>query len=583
MTLPDANRPMRPFVHLLKPHRAWMLVGLLPAVAAAGAVVGLLAVSGWFIAAAAFAGLTPVTAHAFNMLHPSVAVRFFAILRTLARYAERIVNHNTTFRILTTLRTWVYARIAPLAPSGLAGFRQGDLLNRIVADVDALDNLFIRVMTPSVVAGAVMIGVPLLLAAYAPAAAFALAIFLMAAGLAVPAGARHWGAATGGELTQQSSRLRIHLVEALQGMADLLAFNAGRHQTERIWSAHQALTAGQERMSRINGASAAGTTLLTGGALWCVLYIGADLVATGALDGAHLALMTFATLAAFEAVAPLAAAYQYLGQTRQAARRLNEIVSRPIPVRFPSTPVEPANTAIAFENVSFRYHPEAPPVLEAFNLHVAPSEHVAIMGATGSGKSTLINLLCRFWDPTAGRVFIGNQDLRLWPEAQLRQNLAVVSQQSHLFNTSIRENLLWAKPDAEEADLWEALDKARLSAFVANLPDGLDTWTGELGQLISGGEARRLAVAQAVLRDAPIWLLDEPTEGLDTENEHALIRTIRTLTRGRTLLIVTHRPVGLAELDRVVVLENGKVAEAGTYEALMNAKGRLATMLDTIW
>ena len=574
---------MRPFLHLLKPHRAGMLIGLLPAVAAAGAVVGLLAVSGWFIAAAAFAGLTPVTAHAFNMLHPSVAVRFFAILRTLARYIERIVNHNTTFRILTTLRTWVYAHIAPLAPYGLADFRRGDLLNRIVADVDALDNLFIRVMTPSVVAGTVTLAVPLLLAVYSPAAAGALLIFLMAAGLAVPAGARHWGAATGRALTHQSSRLRTHLVEALQGMADLLAFNAGRHQIARIWSAHQALLAGQERMSRINGAGAAGTTLLTGGALWCVLYIGADRVAHGALDGAHLALMVFATLAAFEAVAPLAAAYQYLGQTREAAQRLNDIVRRPVPVDFPTTPVEPENTGIVFENVTFRYRPGMPPVLENFDLRVAPGEHVAVMGPTGAGKSTLINLLCRFGDPAKGCIRIGNVDLRHWPEPQLRQALAVVPQQAHLFNASLRENLLWARPEAQEPDLWAALDKARLKDFVAGLPEGLDTWTGELGQLISGGEARRLAVAQAVLREAPIWLLDEPTEGLDAANERALLQTVRTLTAGRTLLIVTHRPVGLKDLDRVVVLENGRVAEAGAYEALTAAQGRLAAMLDAIW
>ncbi len=574
---------MRPFLHLLKPHRARMLIGLLPAVAAAGAVVGLLAVSGWFIAAAAFAGLTPVTAHAFNMLQPSVAVRFFAILRTLARYGERVVNHNTTFRILSTLRTWVYARIAPLAPSGLAGFRQGDLLNRIVADVDALDNLFIRVMTPTVVAGAVTIAVPLLFIPYSPAAGGALLGFLVAAGLAVPAGARQWGAATGRALTHHSSRLRTHLVEALQGMADLLAFDAGRHQIERIWSAHQALLKCQERMSRINGAGAAGTTMLAGGALWSVLYIGADLVATGKLDGAHLALMAFATLAAFEAVAPLAAAYQYLGQTRQAARRLIDIVDRPLPVRFPSAPIEPENAGILFENVSFRYHPELPPVLEDFDLRVAPGEHVAVMGPTGSGKSTLINLLCRFGDPAKGHIRIGNVDLKQWPEPQLRQALAVVPQQAHLFNASIRDNLLWARPEAQEPDLWKALDKARLKDFVAGLPQGLDTWTGELGQLVSGGEARRLAVAQAVLRDAPIWLLDEPTEGLDAANERALIRTIRELTEGRTLLVVTHRPVGLKALDRIVILENGRVAEAGTYTALMAAKGRLASMLDAIW
>ncbi len=581
--MPDRHQALSSYLYLLKPHRVGMLIGLLPAMAAAGAVVGLLAVSGWFIAAAAFAGLTPLTAHTFNMLHPSVAIRFFAILRTLARYVERILNHDTTFRILTTLRTWLYDRIEPLAPSGLADWRQGDLLNRIVADVDALDNLFIRVMTPSVVAGFIILAVPGLLAAYASAAAWALLALLVGAGLVVPAGAQRLGAATGRRMTRHSARLRTHLVEGLQGMADLLVFNAGPRQIERIWSAHRALMKGQARMSLINGAATAATTLLGGGALWAVLYIGADLVVTGRLDGAHLALMVFATLAAFEAVTPLSAAYQYLGQTRQAAERLNEIVHRPPPVSFPSAPVQPDDMGIVFENVTFQYHAKTAPVLEGFDLGIAAGEHVAVMGATGSGKSTLINLLCRFWDPGAGIIRIGNRDLRHWPEAQLRQTLAVVSQQAHLFNTSIRENLLWAEPEASEADLWAALDKARLKTFVAGLPDGLDTWTGELGQLISGGEARRLAVAQAVLRDAPVWLLDEPTEGLDAANERELIRTIRTLAQDRTLLIVTHRPVELAALDRIVVIENGRVVETGDYETLMAAGGRLTAMLDAIW
>ena len=581
--MPDTNRQLRRFLKLLKPHRIAMFVGLLPAMAAAAAVVGLLAVSGWFIAAAAFAGLTPITAHAFNMLHPSVAIRFFAILRTLARYLERILNHDTTFKILTTLRTWLYTRIAPLAPSGLADFRQGDLLNRMVADVDALDNLFIRVMTPTIVAGFITLAVPGLLAAYSTSAAWALFAFLVAAGLLVPAGSQRLGAATGSNLTHHSARLRTHLVEGLQGMADLLVFNAGPRQIKRIWSAHRALVKGQARMSLINGAAAAATTLLAGGALWSVLYIGADLVASRSLDGAHLALMAFATLAAFDAVLPLAAAYQYLGQTRRAAGRLNEIVDRPPPISFPATAVKPEDTGVLFDNVSFRYHPEAAPVLETFDLGIAPGEHVAIMGATGSGKSTLVNLLCRFWDPGAGSIRIGNVDLRQWPETQLRRSLAVVSQQAHLFNTSIRDNLLWAKPEAEEDELWKALDKARLKTFVAGLADGLDTWTGELGQLISGGEARRLAVAQALLRDAPIWILDEPTEGLDAVNEHELMTTIQTLAAQRTLLLITHRPAGLAAMDRVVILENERVAEAGAYENLMAANGRLASMLDAIW
>jgi ATP-binding cassette subfamily C protein CydC len=579
----DRNQGLRPYLHLLKPHRFRMLLGLLPAIAAAVAVVGLLAVSGWFIAAAAFAGLTPLTAHAFNMLHPSVAIRFFAILRTLARYGERILNHDTTFRILTTLRTWIYNKIEPLAPSGLIGFRQGDLLNRIVADVDALDNLFIRVLTPTVVAGSITLTVPWILAAYSPVAAGALFCFLIAAGLAVPTGAQRMGAATGRQLTRQSGQLRIHIVEGLQGMAELLVFNADRRQIECIWSAHQALLNNQARMSRIDGSAAAATTMLAGGALWAVLYIGADLVTSGRLDGALLALMAFATLAAFEAIMPLSVAYQYLGQTRQAARRLNDIIRRPAPVTFATAPAEPKHAGIAFEKVSFRYHADALPVLTEFNLNIDPAEHVAIMGATGSGKSTLIDLLCRFWDPRAGRVQIGGVDLRQWPETQLRQTLAVVSQRSHLFNASIRENLLWACPQAEEKDLWRALGKARLKTFVASLPQGLDTATGELGQLISGGEARRLAVAQAVLRDAPIWLLDEPTEGLDADNERELLRTIRSLAGGRTLLLVTHRPAELATFDRIVVLEGGKAAEADTFEALMASRGRLAAMLDAIW
>jgi ATP-binding cassette subfamily C protein CydC len=581
--MPDEHRQLRRLLKLLKPHRMAMFVGLLPAMAAATAAVGLLAVSGWFIAAAAFAGLTPLTAHAFNMLHPSVAIRFFAILRTLSRYLERILNHDTTFKILTTLRTWLYTRIAPLAPSGLTDFRQGDLLNRLVADVDALDNLFIRVMTPTIVAGFITLAVPGLLAAYSPAAAWALLVFLVVAGLLVPIGSQRLGAATGRNLTHHSAQLRTHLVEGLQGMADLLVFNAGQRQIKRIWTAHRNLVKGQARMSLINGAAAAATTLLAGGALWSVLYIGVDLVAYRSLDGAHLALMAFATLAAFEAILPLSAAYQYLGQTRRAAGRLNEIVDRPPPISFPATAVKPANTGVVFDNVSFRYHLAAAPVLEAFDLAIAPGEHVAIMGATGAGKSTLVSLLCRFWDPVAGSVRIGNVDLRQWPEAQLRQSLAVVSQQAHLFNTSIRENLLWAKPDAEEDELWEALDKARLKTFVAGLANGLDTWTGELGQLISGGEARRLAVAQALLRDAPIWILDEPTEGLDATNERELMATIQTLTAQRTLLLITHRPAGLAAMDRVVILENGRMAEAGTYESLMAANGRLASMLDAIW
>jgi ATP-binding cassette subfamily C protein CydC len=289
----------------------------------------------------------------------------------------------------------------------------------------------------------------------------------------------------------------------------------------------------------------------------------------GQLDGAILAMMAFAALAAFEVVWSLPTAFQYLSRTREASRRLTEIIEQVPAVTFPSRSASPANHDIVFEGVTFRYESQTPDVLTNFTLRIDQGERVAVMGATGAGKSTLVNLLVRFWDVDAGHILVGGQDIRTLSEARLRRGMAVVSQQSHLFNATLRDNLRLAGPDADDDRLWEALRKARLDRFVSSLPRGLDTWIGEAGHHLSGGEARRMAIAQAVLQNAPVWLLDEPTEGLDRVTEQQVMATLYDLTAHHTMLLITHRPVDLHRMDRIAILENGRVVEEGRHDTLL--------------
>lgn len=562
------------FLRLIEAHCRWMALGLFLAGMAAAAGIGLLGLSGWFISSAALAGLTPLTAHLFNLFHPSAGIRLLAITRTAARYGERIVNHETTFRILESLRTWFYLQLEPLAPAGLRRFRSGDILDRIVADIDALDNLYLRVLTP----GIVFLGIAALVTGLFwyidKAAALALFTGMVLAGVALPLIADRAATLPGRALAHHGARLRTHVVEGMQGLAELLIFGAADRQRRQINNCQKALIRAQARMSHIRGLTSAGLTLLSGATVGTVLFLGAGRVAGNRLDGALWVLLTFAALAAFEVVWSLPNAFQFLSRTRQASRRLTEIVDQAPPVRFTDSTRMPCCNAIRFEGVTFGYEGGDPPVLKDFDLEVGPGEHVALMGPTGAGKSTLINLLVRFWDPQGGRILLGGRDIRDLSEAALRRSMSVVSQQPHLFSATLRDNLRLARPEADERQLWAALRAARLEQFVAALPHGLDTWIGEAGHGLSGGEARRMAVARAVLHDAPVWLLDEPTEGLDAANERLLLDTLLALTAGRTLLLITHRPAALGDMDRIAVLEQGRIIEEGAHEALLAAGGR---------
>ena len=566
-------------LRMLLPHRVAMGAGIFFGLLTITSTVGLLALSGWFLSATAFAGLTAVTAMAFNFFLPGAGVRFFAISRTLCRYVDRVISHDATFRLLETLRTWFYTKLEPLAPARLMQYRSGDLLNRIVADIDALDNVYLRVLSPT--ATAMLLSFILLIFLFFFDFLSGLIAFagLLVAGSAVPVLAGVLGAGAGRRIAYRMSGFRIQIVEGIQGLAELLVFGRQARYLEELADHNRELLHLQLQMSVIRGFSSALITVIAGLATVAVLLRGAGLVNSGQMHGAVLAMVVLAVMSSFEAVVPLPSAYQFLGRTREAGKRLLDIVNADPAVVFPEQSAAGSQRHdVAFRQVTFGYRRTDPPVLDGVDFQVSDGERIALLGATGVGKSTIAHLLVRFWDPSSGQVLLGGEDLRSYSEADLRSRISVVSQQAHMFNASIRDNLRIAssKDQIDDARLWKALEAAQLEEFVRNLPEGLDTWTGESGKRLSGGQARRLAVARAVLQDAPVWILDEPTEGLDRETEHRLMNTLFELTADRTVLLITHRLADLDRMDRILILEQGRIVEDGTHEALLRLGGRYA-------
>jgi len=573
-------KDLTPFIRLFRPHYRRMGLGTFLGWLSVMASVGLLGLSGWFISVSAFAGLSLGTAYLFNFFYPSIGVRLFAFTRTLARYAERVVTHDATFRMLATLRVWFYQKIEPLAPARLMQYRSADILNRIVMDIETLDNLYVRVLSPSMIAFLTIVGVVLFLAFFDVWIAGAALLFLLISGIALPMAAAGSGADIGRHLTSRVAKMRLQTIEGIQGLSELLVFGAWKQQISALEKESSALIQNQGRMSRIRGLSLAGNTLLTGLATLTCLYIGIHQVGLGVLDGANLALVGFVVLASFEALSPLPAAYQYLGQTQEAAEGLLEVVNAPPAVIFSETSKPPIkHFSVRFSSVDFRYESSAPWVLEGFDLHIEQGRHVAILGETGTGKSTLFNLLVRFWDPVRGSIHIGDHDIITFTESDLRQIIGVVSQQTHLFQTTLRKNLLMARPQANETAMRSALEKAQLLDWVDTLPQGLDTWIGEAGKGLSGGQARRLSLSRMFLQDAPIWVLDEPTEGLDRITERKMMRALFQASRAHTLLVITHRSADLDRFDEIILMDKGRIVARGSHATLLKTSPEYAALI----
>jgi ATP-binding cassette subfamily C protein CydC len=576
-------KELAPFIRRFRPHLRWMVLGMLSGAVALVAAVGLLSLSGWFLSATAFAGLTVIGAQTFNFFYPSVGVRLFAAARIFARYGERVINHEATLRILQTLRVWFYRRLEPPAPACLAKYRSGDILNRLVADIDALDHLYVRIISPAAGAFLIVLLLSIFLSLFDIRLCATASGLLMIAIVGGPAVAASFAMKSGRNLTRIGSTLRTQITESIQGMTDLIVFGGMEKQLKQIASCQRQMIAFQRHINQISGLSTALITLLTGCAVWITLFLGVTLVHSGHLNGEMLACLVLAVWASFEAAQPLALAFQHLGRTREAAGRIGEITSMPSLITFPQDSFLQSKVySIEFENICFRYADESPLVLDGFHLKISHGSRTALIGETGCGKSTLVNLLARFWDPEKGCIRIGGRRLDEFAEQNLRRTLTIVSQQAHIFNTTLADNLRIAKPDATDAELFHALETVQLADFVRSLSDGLLTWLGESGQRLSGGQSRRVALARAVLHNAPIWILDEPTEGLDTITEQEVVHSLMQITEGRTLLSITHRLAGLNRMDQVALMEQGKIVACGTHRELKGSESKYRNMLSRI-
>jgi ATP-binding cassette, subfamily C, bacterial CydC len=531
----------------------WRIIGLWRGGAlwlSAGVLVSLLAL-------AAGVGLMVVAGASLLFLAP-LALRGLGVLRVVLRYAERMMTHSAMFRALADLRVWLFRKLAMNSAGGL-GFRQaGDVLSRLVNDVEALDGLYLRVLVP--LAGAVILlpAMLIVIAPYNPFLAVAIGVLFVLAAFVLPACAVRCTADSGTRLAAAMGQLRVSVLDSMTGWREVRAFAAEGRMLAAVQAREATLLGAQHGLASRTALAGAGAFLCGQAALFAVLC------AAGA-EPSRVIVAAFLVLAAFEVIGGLPKAGAYLGHAAAAARRVLEAADAAVPVPDPASPAElPRGTRLIFDAVNFRWRPDLPLVFDGLTMDIPPGARVGVLGPSGAGKSTLAALALKVASPQSGRVMLGRTDIASLRAGEVRQRVGWLSQTTHLFDDTIRANLLLARPDADEAALWNVLEAARIADVVRALPDGLDTWVGEGGTRFSGGQGRRLALARVLLSPMPILILDEPCAGLDAETERAFLATLNEVAEGRTIILIAHRLVGVEKLDRIYRLSGGHaVAAAG--------------------
>ncbi len=564
-------RELRPYLTLYKKHGFGLSLGMLLALVTLFASIGLLTLSGWFISAAAVAGLTAAAA-TFNYMLPGGGVRGLAITRTAGRWGERVVSHNATFKLLTELRVFFFKKLAPLIPGRVANLRDGDLLNRIIADIDAMDHVYLRLLTPVVSGILGIITITLFLSWLDPVAGLTLGAILTTLLITWPVIFYKLGKKNGQSLTAHKSELRVTTLDWLQGHSELVLFGAEQNYRNAILESQDKLFSNQYINAKLTGIANALLTLANGLALTLILWLVADGVGGRAPDP-MIAMFAFAVMASFEILMPIATAFQYLGQTLTSAGRLNEVITAQPEVAFPeSGTIASEKLDIHIEDICFRYPDSDRMVINNLTLDIPHGAKVALLGQTGSGKSTLIQLLCRYWDVNQGAISIGSTPLSTISEANLRRTVSVVSQRVDILSGTLKDNLIMAKPQAGDKELETVLINVGLQALLED--KGLQAWLGDGGRQLSGGEKRRIGIARALLHDAPVILLDEPTEGLDSKTEQQMMALFEQHFAAKTVVFITHRLVGLEQMDTICLMEEGRIVEQGTHADMLALGGR---------
>lgn len=582
-------RDLLPFLKLYKNNWFGLTLGIILSFVTLACAIGLLTLSGWFISASAVAGLLAISN--FNFMLPAAGVRGFSIARTAGRWSERVVSHDATFKVLAQLRLFFFKKLTPLVPGNALPLRDADILNRLVADVDAMDHLYLRLLSPLVVALLGILGVSAFLSVFiAPIIGLTLGMILLTLMLVFPVFFYQISKPYGAQITHEKSHLRIALLDWLQGQSELQIFGAAKRYREKACEAENKLLHAQEKMANITGLSSALLLAANGLTLLVMLWLASESIVKGT-PNPMIAMVAFTTIASFELIMPIAGAFQYLSQTLSSAKRLNEIIQAEPETAFNPDGFDPdldkAETAdsasrgdIEIKNVSYAYQGMGQNAVEGVTVRLKAGEKVALLGRTGCGKSTLLQLLTRTWDPQLGEICLDGVPLNQWRESALRSSMTVVSQRVDIFNDTLRNNLKIARPTATDEALIESLNNVNLTHLLEGT--GLDSWLGEGGRQLSGGEKRRLGIARALLHDAPVLLLDEPTEGLDVKTEQEILSLLFDHTKDKTVLFITHRLVGLNKMDNICLMDEGRIIEQGTHEQLNAAGGQYAHLLQRI-
>jgi ATP-binding cassette, subfamily C, bacterial CydC len=567
--------PMIRLIRLARPMRRQLVLAVAAGAAATGCGVALLAVSGFLLARASqHPGIIAISAAV-------VAVRAFSIGRGVFRYGERLSSHDAAFRVLADVRVSIYRKLERLAPSGLEAFRSGDLLARLISDVDSIQDLFIRGIAPP--AAAALVGaaaVTTCLLILLPAAG-ALAAGLLLAATVIP-----WLAVTADRRSRRRAgpargELAGRVANLLEGAA-VHAFGAEDECLAQVTAADAEMTTLGRRSAAAAGLGTGLAALTSGLAVWGVLTLGVAAVGSGVLTRVPLAVLTLTALASFEAVSPLTSAALQLGHATTGARRICAVLDAPDPVREPDRPLPlpPGPLRIELSDVRVRYQPDGPLALGGIDLVLEQGKRIALVGPSGAGKSTVAAVLMRFCELDGGRATLSGHDLASYASDDVRTVISGCLQDAHLFDATIGENLRLALPSASDEEVADAASKARLLTWIRSLPDGFDTQVGAHGTAISGGQRQRIALARALLADPKIMILDEPTANLDPEARRALTTDLLAATTGRGTLLITHDLHGLHQVDEIAVLDAGTVAERGSHRDLLRAGGLYRRMWD---
>lgn len=551
---------LRRLLYLMRPQAWWMVLAILLSAIATGAHIALMATSGWFITSMALAGLV---GGFINYFTPAALIRAFAMTRTASRYAERVIGHEATLRIVAGLRPWLFSRIERAAPANLGDFKVADLLTRLRADIDRVELAFLRVLSPILAGLIVLVPAMIWLVFKLPAFALVLSMLLGVVGVLFPLLLMAMSKPASDSLVRGTAQLNTAFVETVEGQAELAIYDPTGNHRHRVLARSQSLFLEEDKLARAQALGAMAIPLAAHMGMVALLVLGIPAMQAGQIAPAELPMLMLMGIALFDALAGWPLALQSLPVLIASARRVFDLANREAILPEPAAPLTlNSPLSILLRDVSFHYAGQERLTLNHITLSLEPGQRIAILGASGSGKSTLAALIMRFLPAKSGAIQANAHDYAMVSGEKLRQRLALLGQHDHLFSGTIRDNLLLADPDASQAALERACRTAQILPFIQSQPDGFETWVGAHGKALSGGEGRRLLLARALLRRPDILILDEPTEGLDPATENAVIAAIIADHPEAGIMLLTHRNAGLEQMDMVFTLQSGQLVAA---------------------